>query len=188
MLVLGNNFESKPVASIQSGHRVAVVTSIIIDPRNLMIFAFRVEDTQRESLILHSEDVRNVDTRGIIIDNNDQLMEPDDDLVRLQDVLNINFVLLGKNVFTEDGKKLGKVSNFVVDTDDFLIRKLHIARSLTRSMSSSELIIDRKQVVQVTDDRIVVASTAIKAKETGLKQIFFGSTALGLETDQIDTK
>ena len=175
MLVLGNIFIGKPIASIQSGHRVATVRDLILDPRNMKVFALNVDSPNLGSnLILHTEDIRDINHQGIVIDNNDQLMTFDDDLVRLKEVARIDFKLLGKSVYTENGKKLGKVSEFVVDTDTFLITKLHVDRSLIKSLGTSQLIIDRSQIVKVTDRRIIVKSTTKKAKSFSLKETFFG--------------
>ncbi len=175
MLVLSNSFSNKPIASVQSGHRVAVVQNIIIDPKDLKIFALTVDSPNLgANLVIHTEDIRDFNHQGIVIDDNDQLMAFSDDLVRLKKVSEINFQLIGKSVYTENGKKLGKVSEYVVDTDSFFITKLHVNRSVAKSFGTSQLIIDRSQVVKVTDRRVVVKSTAKKAKSLSFKQTFFG--------------
>ncbi len=184
MLVLKNALDNKPIASIQSGHRVAVSGEMILDPRDLKVFAFHASMPNSDNLVLHTEDIRSITPQGIVIDNNDQLMSLDDDLVRLKKVTDINFQLLDKLVYTEDRKKLGKVSNFVVEIEGFLIMKLYVARSMMKSLGTSQLIIDRSQVVQVTDDKIIVKSTAIKERSGSLKQAFFGKS-LSLSADPI---
>ncbi len=187
MLVLKNALENKSVASVQSGHRVAVTEGIIIDPRDLKIFAFNVSSPQKQGLVLHTEDIRSVTPQGFIIDNNDQLMIFDDDLVRLKEVADINFKLIDKPVYTEHKKKIGKVVDFVTETDGFQIMKLHVARSLVKSLGTSQLIIDRSQIVQVTDDKIIVKSTAVKDKAGSLKQAFLGKP-LSLGADSIKSE
>lgn len=186
MLVLKKALENKPIASVQSGHRVAMSGDMIIDPRNLKVFAFHATTPQKQDLVLHTEDIRGVTPQGLIIDDNDQLMSFDDDLVRLKEVSEINFQLIDKPVYTEHKKKLGKVSDFVTETDGFIIMKLHVNRSIAKSLGVSQLIIDRSQIVQVTDDKIIVKSTAIKEKSTSLKQTFFGK-APSLGTNPIES-
>jgi len=177
MLVLHNNFIGKPVASIQSGHRVAITRDLLIDPRDMRIFALIVDSPNLgTNLVIHSEDIRDFNHQGIIIDTNDQLMEFDDDLVRLKNVADINFQLTNKKVYTETGKKLGKVSDYVVDTTDFLITKIHVNRSVAKSLGTSELIIDRSQIVKVTDHKIIVKSTAKKVKSSSFKEMFLGKS------------
>ncbi len=184
MLVLSNSFTDKPVASIQSGHRVAVVQNQIIDPKDLKIFALTVDSPNLgTNLVVHTEDIRDFNHQGIIVDSNDQLMTFDDDLVRLKKVAEINFHLIGKSVYTENGKKLGKVSEYVVDTDSFFITKLHVNRSMAKSFGSSQLIIDRSQVVKVTDRRVVVKSTSKKVKSFSFKEMFVGK-GMSLSPDQ----
>jgi uncharacterized protein YrrD len=176
MLLLSNNLLNKTVASVQSGHRVAVTTGVVIDPRNLRVFALTVSTNQGQNMILHSEDIRGISPKNLIIDDNDQLMDPDDNLVRLKEVMDIKFQLINKPVHTEAGTRLGKVTDFVVQTEGFMIVKLHIGRSMMRSFSAAELIIDRSQIVQVTDTKIVVKSAVVKAKAKGLKQLFLGKS------------
>ncbi len=187
MLVLMKALENKPVASVQSGHRVATTGEMIIDPRNLKIFAFHVSTPQRQDLVLHTEDIRGVTPQGLIIDDNDQLMNPDEDLVRLKKVTDINFKLIDKPVYTENKKKLGKVADFVTETEGFMIMKLHVNRSMAKSFGTSQLIIDRSQIIQVTDDKIIVKSTAIKEKSGSLKQALFGKP-LSLGADPIKSE
>ncbi len=177
MLVLSGALTGKPVASVQSGHKVATTAEMIIDPRNLKIFAFRVDSPKSSELILHTEDVRSVTPQGLVIDNNNQLMTFDEDLVRLKEVAEINFALVDKPVYTEDKKKIGKVMDFVTETQDFMIMKIHVSRPLMKSFGSSQLIIDRSQIVQITDDRIVVRSTALKEKAADIKSAVLGKTA-----------
>lgn len=177
----------KPVASIQSGHRIAVVEDLIIDPKNLKIFAVTVTSPNLGSnLVLHTEDIRDVNQQGLIVDNNDQLMTFDDDLVRLKEITEIDFQLLKKGVYTETGKKLGKIADFVVDTDSFMIMKIHVDRSIAKSFGTSQLIIDRSQIVKVTDQRVIVKSTAKKTKSLSFKETFFGKN-MSLSPDQTKT-
>jgi len=187
MLVLNNALDNKPIASIQSGHRVAISGEMILDPRDLKVFAFHASMPSEEDLVLHTEDIRSVTPQGIVIDNNDQLMHFDEDLVRLKKVSDIDFQLLGKPVYTENNKKLGKVTDFVVETEGFEIMKLHVGRSVVKSLGTAQLIIDRSQVVQVTDRKIIVKSATIKEKSSNLKQTFFGKP-LSLSADPIKSK
>ncbi len=186
MLVLINALENKPIASVQSGHRVALSGEMIIDPRNLKIIAFHVSTPQKQDLVLHTEDIRGVSPQGFVIDNNDQLMNFDGDLVRLKEVVGIDFHLLDKLVYTENDKKIGKVADFVTETDGFMIVKLHVNRSMVKSFNNAQLIIDRSQIVQVTDDRIVVKSTATKEKSRSLKHSLLGKP-LSLSADQLES-
>lgn len=174
MLVLSGALIGKSVASVQSGHKVATTMGMIIDPRNLKVFAFKVNSPKSSGLILHTEDVRSVTPQGLVIDNNNQLMTFDEDLVRLKEVAEINFVLTDKPVYTEDKKRVGKVTDFVTETQDFMIMKIHVSRPLVKSFGSSQLIIGRSQIAQITDDRIVVKSAALKEKSASLKTAVLG--------------
>jgi len=127
MLILSGALTGKPIASVQSGHKVATTAEMIIDPRNLKVFAFKVNSPKSPNLILHTDDVRSVTPQGLVIDNNNQLMTFDEDLVRLKEIAEINFVLINKPVYTENKKKIGKVVDFVTETQDFMINLFDIA-------------------------------------------------------------
>lgn len=160
--------------SLQTGSEVAETGEPIIDPRQLHIVAFYCEGPTLDNhpSILHTEDIRETSDIGIIIDDSDDLMSPDG-LVRLQEILDFKFKLLGLPVVTEHGQKLGTVGDYAVDTVSFLIHKLHVKQSLLRSINSAELIIDRNQIIEVTNKHIVVKSAVVEAEEraTGTAQI-----------------
>lgn len=178
-----------PVASVQATHRIATVIKPIIDPRNLFIVALYVQTHPNvEPLVLFTSDIRSASSQGLLIDHDDQLMETED-LVRLKEIIGINFDLIGKRVETEDGKKLGKVTRYAFDMGGWQIIKLYVGQALVKNPGSAGLIISRQQIVKVTDSRVVVKSTAIKA-EPGLswRKLLFGSTKPVLNPDSTQTE
>lgn len=183
---------SIPVASVQASSPIALIVGYIIDPRNLTISALyaQLSSAKSESLrILHTTDIREFTQHGIIINNDDQLMDQDD-LVRLQEIIDIDFKLLQKPVVTEDGSRIGKVSSFVIDTGTWLIVKLHVRQPIVHSVNASELIVARSQIVKVTDSQIIIKSANIKAKAPvfSLRRLFFGGTKPALNPDTSPTK
>lgn len=166
MFVLSNRLINVPLMSLQTGGQVAETGEPIIDPRQLHIVAFYCEGPTLDShpAILHTEDIRETSDIGIIIDDSDKLMAPDG-LVRLQEIIDFAFQLIGLPVVTEHGHKLGTVGDYATDTASFLIHKIHVRRSLLQSFSSAELIVDRSQIIEVTNKHIIVKSAVVEAEE-----------------------
>ncbi len=157
MLVLHNRLIGVPLMSLQTGAQVGTTTAAIIDPRRLNIVAFYCEGANIgfKPAILHTSDIREYSDIGIIINDSDDIMLPDD-LVRLKEVLDFQFELVGKRVVEDTGRKLGKISDYATDIESFYIIKLHVQPSLFQSLGAAELLIDRSQIVNITDDKIVV--------------------------------
>lgn len=165
MLVLVESLLKLPIVSLQTGQDLAHPTRAIIDPRQLHIIAFYCEgpNLDDDPAVLHTDDIREVSTIGLIVDSADDIMSPND-LVRLQQVLNFNFILEEKPVVDDLGNKIGKVSQYAVETNTFHIIKLHVKPTLLKAWNTTERIIDRSQIVEINDKHIVVKSATIKAK------------------------
>lgn len=188
MLLFGEILNGLPVASVQATHQVGQVIEPIVDPRDLSIMALRVVSPNLGQRVLFTSDIRTVGTNGLIIDHDEQLMEVEG-LVRLDEVIKLDFQPLGKRVETEEGQKLGTVGRWAFDSLSWKITKLHVTPTVGKSLGSSGYIIDRQQIVKVTDNRIVVKSTAVKAGSGfSWKRLFLGNSkpALNPETAEME--
>lgn len=163
MLVLNQRLLSLPIVSIQTGGRLGKIASPIIDPRQLRIVAFKCEGPQINisPAILHSEDIREVSDIGLIVDSADNIMSADD-LVRLKEVLDLNFQLDDKLVVEENGRKVGRVTSYSIETTAFYVMKLHVRPGFISSFKVTERIIDRSQITEITPQKIIVKSPTIK--------------------------
>lgn len=156
MLQLSGNLYNCPILSLRSGDQVATATEPIINPKFLKVEGFYCSDSQsKEQLILVGIDIREFSKQGIIIDDHDVLTEPAD-LVRLRDVLALDFQLLKKPVETVAKSKVGIVKEFAVETSSMYVQKLYVTRPFWQNLSISTLSVDRSQIVEVTSKRIVI--------------------------------
>ena len=169
MLLLHNRLVEVPVMSLQTGAQIGVTAEPIIDPRKLNIVAFYCEGPNIDfsPAILHISDIREIGSLGIIVDGADDIMPPDD-LVRLQEVLDFHFELVGKHVVDTAGMKMGKVDTYSVDPNSFYIMKLHVKPNLLQSLTAAELLIDRSQIETVNDKHVVVKRAGVKAKKPAM--------------------
>lgn len=155
MLQLSKFYMDRPVLSLRTGGAVATATEPVINPNNLKIEGFYCTTSQKHDLILLCQDIRETLPNGFVIDDFERLAEPSD-LVRLKDILALNFELIGKQVVTVDKHKVGKVSDFAVDDSSMYIQKIYCSQSVLKSLTGGSLSIDRSQVQEITPKKVVI--------------------------------
>lgn len=174
MLALHDRLLFTPILSLQTGAPLARTKQPIIDPRELKIVAFYCEGPHiTEPAVLHTDDIRELSGMGIIVDDADSIMAPDQ-LVRLQEVIDFHFELIGKQIIDTRKRKLGKVEDYSVDLDSFYIIKIKVRQSLLKNFMGANMLIDRTQIVEINDKHIVVNANEVKAptkKPAGVQQI-----------------
>jgi hypothetical protein len=161
MLMLSKSLSNRPVLSIRSGTQVAVAAEPVINPHNLKILGWWCKMPGGQTKVLLAEDVRELVPDGLAINDEDDLCAPED-LVRHREILDIGFKLIDKPVRTKR-QKIGKVSDFSYN-DGMFVQKLYVARPLRKVFTTEDtLLIDRTQILEVTDHYILVRDTEIRA-------------------------
>lgn len=164
MLKLSQHIINLPVMSLRTSGKVATATSPIINPNNLQIEGWYCSDVFNKSqMILLKQDVRDFVPQGIAIDDHEVLAEPGD-LIRLKEILELNFELIGKQVVTNHRRKLGKVTDYALDTLTMKIQKVYVSRPIYKSLTDGQLSIDRSQILEITPSKVVVRDVDIKAE------------------------
>lgn len=162
MLRLSQTLLDVPVLSLRTGGRVATATKPIINPHNLKVEGWYCDDTfSHETLILLSQDVREFIAQGLVINDHADLSDPEE-LVRLHETLELDFVLLSKPVVTNHRRRLGKVTDYALDITDMKIHKLYVSRPVYKSLTEGQLSIDRSQIIEITNRRVVVRDVDVK--------------------------
>lgn len=163
MLVLGSRLHETPVMSLQTGTRLATTGTPLINPANLKIVAFELEGpllTERPSF-LRVADIRELSGVGMIIDSSDELLALDD-VIKIKELHELEFKLVGMPVIDEHKKKLGKVEDYTLETGSFVIEQLNIKHGILRGLADTGLLIHRSQIIEINDNAIIVKSTAKK--------------------------
>jgi sporulation protein YlmC with PRC-barrel domain len=156
MLQLSTSLLNKDVLSLRTGTPVATITGPIINPNNLKVEGFYCQDRfDKRDLVLLYQDIRDVMPQGYVVNDHDVLVEPDE-LVRLKDVLELNFELIGKHVVTTSKEKVGKVSDFATETETMFVQKIYVTQSILKSITGGSLSIDRTQINEITPKRIII--------------------------------
>lgn len=156
MLQLSAALLNKSVMSLRTGQPIAAVTAAIFNPNNLKIEGFYCQDRfNKRELILLYQDIREVLPIGYVVNDHEVLVEPDE-LVRLKDVLELNYEIIGKPVQTISKEKVGKVSDFATETETMFVQKLYVSQSIFKSFTGGSLSIDRTQINEITPKRIII--------------------------------
>lgn len=165
MLILGSRLINIPVMGLQTGSKLATTSKPIIDPTNLKILAYEVNGpmlSEKPSFI-RIADVRELSDVGMIIDSNDEFIGIND-VIKIKEIHELNFNPIEMTVSDESKRKLGKVYNYSLDTDNFIIQQLNVKQGIFKSLSDSELLIHRSQIVEINNNEIIVKTTAQKLK------------------------
>lgn len=161
MLIAGSRLINAPIMGLQTGGELARVRDAIIDPRTLEIVAYEVIGPLLDlhPSLLRIDDVREFSDIGLIIDSSDEFVLPDD-IIKLGEIYKLHFVPIGMRVVDEKRHKLGKVTGYTIDTNDFVIQQLTVRRPWLQSLNDTELLIHRTQITAINDDEIVVHARA----------------------------
>jgi sporulation protein YlmC with PRC-barrel domain len=157
MLQLSNSLlANKSVLSLRTGSPIATIVGLIINPNNLKIEGFYSQDNRdKKQLILLYQDIRDILPQGYVV-NDYEVLSDAHDLVRLKEVLVLNFQLIGKQVVTVNKEKVGKVSDYAADTETMFIQKIYVSQSIMKSFTGGSLSIDRTQINEITPSRVII--------------------------------
>ena len=156
MLQLSASLINKSILSLRTGMPIATIVAPIFNPNNLKIEGFYCQDRfDKRELVLLYQDIREMLPQGYVVNDHDVLVEPQE-LVRLKDILELQFELIGKQVETISKQKVGKVSDYATETETMYVQKIYVAQSILKSFTGGSLSIDRNQINEITPRRIII--------------------------------
>ncbi len=156
MLQLSQSLINRPVLSLRTGTAVATTLSPIINPNNLKIEGLYCQDRfSKARLVLLYQDIRDMLPNGIVVNDHEALTEPKE-LVRLKDIMEIAFELIGKPVVTVSKDRVGKVTDYATEIETMYIQKLYASQPILKNLTGGSLSIDRSQIVEITSHRIII--------------------------------
>ena len=175
MLLDSNRLIGCPVLSLHLGGPIGNITSEITDPENLKIIAAYVNGPQTGNgeygNILDVRSIREYSNLGIIIDSIDDLVMSGD-VIKIDKIIELNFSVIGLDVKTKNGTKLGKVISYTFDPESMMIMQFIVKRPLVKSFLDPEIIIGRSQIKEVNDYELIIKDEEEKIKKESGKQDF----------------
>ena len=167
MLVTGSSLIGMPILSLHVGGEVAYVKDTVIDPEDLNIIAFELEGGETEDpevgKILMVRDIREFSEDGIIVNSTD-VFTFKGEVVHLDEVMELDFHLVGLKVVTKKKEKIGKIADYTVDGGSFMIYQLIVDRPLLKSFLDPQLTINRSQITEVDDYKVTINHEKSKVK------------------------
>lgn len=173
MLVMSSRFVGASVLSVQAGGPIGKIAGIVVDPNDLKIIAFRLDGPliNKQQNILDVRSVREYSSYGFVIDDIDELVSPND-VIKISEILKLNFNLINLKVETKKGSKLGKVQDFTVISEDFIVQQIIVKRPMIKSLNDPELTISRSEIVEITDYKVIVKDEEKVLKQKAEKEDF----------------
>ncbi len=166
MLLVASKLLDIPVMSLQTGSEIARTKKPVVDPASLSIIAYLVDGVlldHTKQNFLRIIDSRELSDIGLIIDSIDDIVAFGD-VLKLDEVINLNFHLTGMKVVDEKSTKIGKIADFTVDVGSFTVQQLVVRRPLLHGFTDTELVVHRSQIIEINNDSVVVHSQ-VKAPE-----------------------
>jgi sporulation protein YlmC with PRC-barrel domain len=173
MLLNSSRLTGCPVLSLHLGGPIGRVTGEVVDPNDLKIIALNVDGPQTgdgdHGDILDVRSVREFSNIGMIIDSIDDLVSKGE-VIKFDEIMDLNFSVIGLTVKTKKGKKLGKIVDYTFDPESMQIMQFIVKRPMMKSLLDPELVIGRSQIKEVNDYELIVKDDEQKIqKESGKK-------------------
>lgn len=163
-LILASDLLHLPVASVETNSRVGSIHTMLIDTDQSLLVGFLISFglfSQPKYLAL--ADITSIDREGIVIKSLAMLAVPHE-IVRVKKIIDDGIKILHQPVRTENGRRIGKVSDILVDTQSGAITKYYVHGILADRIIPTEKIIkiDKNGLV-VEDEEPVKAEPAAAA-------------------------
>ncbi|MBQ3261431.1 hypothetical protein IJH29_02120 [Candidatus Saccharibacteria bacterium] len=176
MLVSASRLIGYPVLSLHVGGAIAWTTEEIVEPESLKIIGFYVDgpiikNDPEVGDILDTRDVREFSNLGMIV-NSEDVFTREGEVKKIDQTLELEFSLIGLKVETKKGSKLGKIVDYTVNTDNFSVQQLIVKRPTLKALVDPELVVPRREIVEITDYKVIVKDEEAKIKKVATKEDF----------------
>ena len=157
MLILASKLLNTPIMGLQTGSQLALTGDAIINPANLQILAYKLKASSfsDEEMLIRIADIRELSRIGFIVDSAEDFILPTD-VIKIKEILELNFNILNLKVKDKKGSKVGKIIS---------VQQLIVKPAILKSLNDPTLTIHRSQIVEIDDNKIV-----IKSEEESLPQ------------------
>lgn len=158
MLIEGSKLLNYPILSLHTASRIAEVKGLVIDPNFLKVAAFEISAvSSRQRLFLEASSVREFSKMGMIVDSDEEFVEKDD-VIKLKETIDLGFSLDNMKVVSKKKAMLGRIEDFIINTEDFQIMQLIVKRPIYKALIDPELVIGRSDIHEINDNEIIVKS------------------------------
>src|SRR3989338_5239790 len=172
MLKFFSELKGWEVASLRTQAKIAKVDDFLFDPRNgripaVIVLPKGIIGLQNQPLLLPAEDILEWQNKLVFIQDEESLTPPKE-IVRLKELVDDHFDLIGLRVVTESGQKIGQVEDYIVETNLLQINKLVVRRQLWWFFSFQE-VISLKRVISMDEKQVIIKDEEGWVKEAKMK-------------------
>lgn len=158
MLIEGSKLLKYPILSLHTASRIAEVKGLVVDPNFLKVVAFEISAaSSKQRLFLEASSVREFSKMGMIVDSDEEFVEKDD-VIKLKETIDLGFSLDNMKVVSKKKAMLGRIEDFIINTEDFQIMQLIVKRPIYKALIDPELVIGRSDIHEINDSEIIVKS------------------------------
>lgn len=158
MLIEGSKLLKYPILSLHTASRIAEVKGLVIDPNFLKVVAFEISAvSSKQRLFLEASSVREFSKMGMIVDSDEEFVEKDD-VIKLKETIDLGFSLGNMKVVSKKKAMLGRIEDFIINTEDFQIMQLIVKRPIYKALIDPVLVIGRSDIHEINDSEIIVKS------------------------------
>jgi uncharacterized protein YrrD len=158
MLISGTKLIDMPVMSLQTGSPIGWVKKAYLNADDLKIAVLELhgpligKSTER---YIDTKSIREYSEYGFIVDSAEELFDVVD-VQKLRRIVDLDYDIIGLKVVSLGKSRLGRIEDFTVTSDDLMLQQLIVKRPSWKAIIDSELVIPRKEIVEVDEKRIVV--------------------------------
>jgi sporulation protein YlmC with PRC-barrel domain len=158
MLILASDLKQKTIFSLETGEVVATVNEPIIDPNSLKVVAFKLNVLDDPiPRVVFTDDIRESDLESFSVDGYKNLVELDSHLVRLQKIIALNFDIFELKVEDSGGKKLGDITDYVVNDSNFELNRFYYrTKDIKGRLLNQNKFFARASINKLSNKRIII--------------------------------
>lgn len=174
MLQKATSIQNLPIFSASSGRKLAQVFDIVINPDDGNVLAFTIEPKKVFSLpkVISPKDIWQFSVRGIIIKDDNSIINVNE-IVRVEDVLSNKIEIIKSKVYTEGDKYLGRVKDFVINTNFFCLDRIYIEKPFIKGLLDEGLSIPRQNIVSIEKNKIIVKNDFLVKEKNHEKEAVY---------------
>lgn len=166
MLIELLTFSKMSVGALEESSMVGKVYRLAIDPLEQKLIGFSVKTGGYFSkiYIVSMMDVVDIDKNGVVINSKSSMLDRGE-VVRIDDILEKKFSIIGLRIVDKKGAKIGRVQDAVVDTTTGDIVRIY------SSSFASRRIFERSQIEEITFFEVVVKKDLKEARVPNAKAV-----------------
>ncbi len=151
MLIEANNLIGLPIGAIEENQYLGKVRDILVERKNGTVMGLIVGHGVpffENKLFLADMDILDIDKNGVTTRTQENLIDPQE-ILRAKKNIEEKFNLVNLPANTKNGKYLGKISNYVIDTVTMQIIKYYVHGLF------EDKIISNNQVIKISKKEII---------------------------------